>query len=330
MFSIIFSDDYPLRREAEEFLEQWYGGEEFITAHTSGSTGEPKEIRLPKQDMLLSARATNLRFSISASSRLLCPLSPAYIAGKMMIVRAIAAQCAVAFVTPSNRFTDSDAVNDFLKDGPVALLPVVPSQCQALAGWEHLPRIDNIIVGGAPLSPGMEERLANTNTCTAFYATYGMTETCSHVALRRLGEPRFEAMPGITFTVDVRDCLTVNAPEYSFGRLQTNDIVRLTSPRTFEWLGRYDNVINSGGIKIFPEKLERELAPLLPFQFYIKGIPSEKWGAEAALVCPADAPLDDAEILALCRSRLAPFQVPRSVIRMTQLSLTSTGKIRRI
>lgn len=329
MFSINYPDDISLREETERFLSQWADSNDYIVAQTSGSTGKPKEIMLPKQDMFLSAMATNRRFSISESSRLLCPLSPTYIAGKMMIVRAIAADCCIALFSPSNRFTENNAVNDFIGEEQINLLPIVPSQCPVLESWRKLPQIRNIIIGGAPLSRDMENRLASHGD-TAFFATYGMTETCSHVALRPLGLNSFEAMPGISFSLDSRECLNIHAPGYTFGSLQTNDIVHLSSPHSFEWLGRFDNVINSGGIKIFPEELERQLAPYLPFSFYIKGTPSAKWGEEATLVCASTAPLTDLEILSLCRAHLSPYHVPHSVLRLPQLSYTSSGKLRRI
>lgn len=338
----------------------WLDEQEAVVAHTSGSTGAPKVIRLPKQDMRVSARATNLRFGINAESRLLCPLSANYIAGKMMIVRAMEADCEVAFCKPSNSFWTNNEVIAYVNQGPVDLLPIVPSQCASLLGVAGrqgiaLGNIRNVIIGGAAVAPEMERRLLEAMPADMdIFATYGMTETCSHMALRPLGCDHFTAMPGISFGQDSRDCLTIFAPAYSFGQLQTNDIVSRYEEQQettnkdneaanatagnsqsasgflrFRWLGRFDNVINTGGIKVFPEELERRLAGRLPMRFYIKGEPDEKWGEAVVLVTEPTA-LSDSEIREACAAVLQAYQVPKRIRRIEEIPLTSNGKIRRI
>jgi O-succinylbenzoic acid--CoA ligase len=383
MFAIRFLDNQN-REAVEAFVAGWLDEQEAVMAHTSGSTGAPKVIRLPKQDMRVSARTTNLRFGINAESRLLCPLSANYIAGKMMIVRAMEADCEVAFCKPSNSFWTNNEVINYVNQGPVDLLPIVPSQCNALlevaaqqtseameiaakgtgamevAGRQGiaLGNIRNVIIGGATVAPEMERRLLEAMPAGMdIFATYGMTETCSHVALRPLGCDFFTAMPGISFGQDSRDCLTIFAPAYSFGQLQTNDIVsryeeqQATTDDTnttvdnqhesagngqpasrflrFRWLGRFDNVINTGGIKVFPEELERRLAGRLPMRFYIKGEPDEKWGEAVVLVTEPTA-LSDSEIREACAAVLQAYQVPKRIRRIEEIPLTSNGKIRRI
>jgi O-succinylbenzoic acid--CoA ligase len=391
MFAIRFLDNQN-REAVEAFVAGWLDEQEAVMAHTSGSTGAPKVIRLPKQDMRVSARTTNLRFGINAESRLLCPLSANYIAGKMMIVRAMEADCEVAFCKPSNSFWTNNEVIDYINQGPVDLLPIVPSQCNALlevaaqqtaeamgvtarqtseaaakgagamgVAWRQgiaLGNIRNVIIGGATVAPEMERRLLEAMPAGMdIFATYGMTETCSHVALRPLGCDFFTAMPGISFGQDSRDCLTIFAPAYSFGQLQTNDIVsryeeqQATTDDTnttvdnqhesagngqpasrflrFRWLGRFDNVINTGGIKVFPEELERRLAGRLPQRFYIKGEPDEKWGEAVVLVTEPTA-LSDSEIREACAAVLQAYQVPKRIRRIEEIPLTSNGKIRRI
>lgn len=338
MFRILFlSGSESYRREAEAFLKEWRGDGGFITAHTSGSTGKPKAILLPKKDMRVSARATNRRFGIDNHSRMFCPLSASYIAGKMMIVRALEADCEIAFCAPSNDFWDTEETIRYFAQGDVALLPIVPSQAIALLKKRmhstHLP-VRNIIIGGAPLPIETEEKLlASLPGVTEAFATYGMTETCSHVALRKLGTGHFSAMPGITFSTDDRGCLEITAPEYSFGRLQTNDIVTLRGDDSFIWRGRFDNVINSGGIKIFPEEVERKLEGLLPSRFYIKGAPDPKWGETVALVIEEThdiREIPDKQLLALCDSVLTGAERPKQVIRIATLPITSNGKTKRL
>lgn len=309
-----------LTAEAEAFLAEWLDPCPFVTAHTSGSTGQPKEIRLPKADMLHSALATNRRFSITSGSLLVCPLSPAYVAGKMMLVRALQAGCRIVFETPSNR----PLVCDY--GATIDLLPVVPSQCAALLDNPLARRVATVIVGGGAVSPETEQALCRAPFRA--FATYGMTETCSHVALRAPGETLYRAMPGVTFGTDRRDCLRVVAPGYTFGSLQTNDVVSLASPTEFRWLGRYDNVVISGGVKLHPESLEQALRPLLSRPFYLSGRPDPKWGQR--LVMHVLAPLSCEErnqILALCRSVLPPFALPKEIIPDAEFAYTPNGKL---
>jgi O-succinylbenzoic acid--CoA ligase len=307
----------------------------------------------------------------------------------MMIVRAMEADCEVAFCKPSNSFWTNNEVIAYINQGPVDLLPIVPSQCNALlevaaqqtakvtaakgadamgvAGrlGIALGNIRNVIIGGAAVAPEMERRLLEAMPAGMdIFATYGMTETCSHVALRPLGCDHFTAMPGISFGQDRRDCLTIYAPAYSFGELQTNDIVSRCDKQQaaiddtnatvanqqestvsqqesadnnqpasrflrFRWLGRFDNVINTGGIKVFPEELERLLAGRLPMRFYIKGEPDEKWGEAVVLVTEPTA-LSDSEIREACAAVLQAYQVPKRIRRIEEIPLTSNGKIRRI
>lgn len=336
MFRIVYlTEDPGCRAEVEGFLRQWESEEAHIVAHTSGSTGAPKEIRLPKSDIMVSARATNRRFGINSGSRLLCPLSANYIAGKMMIARAIAADCEVAFCRPSNRFLQSPEATGYLAGG-VDLLPIVPSQCLSLLESlkSNPSAIRNVIIGGGALPHDAEEALlAARPPGMGIFATYGMTETCSHVALRGLGEEHFTAMPGVSFSLDNRECLRITAPEYSFTELQTNDIARLVNDSEFIWRGRFDNVINSGGIKIFPEETERKLLGKLPCRFYLKGVADPKWGEAVRLVIeddPASPCVSDESIMEICRECLSPFELPKSIRRVKTLPVTSTGKLRRV
>lgn len=341
MFKIIYlTKETEYRRGIDTFMEQWTSEDDTIVAHTSGSTGLPKRIQLPKQDMRVSARATNSRFGINAESRMLCPLSADYIAGKMMIVRAIEADCEVAFCKPSNDFWNNPKVVGYLDEGCVDLLPVVPSQCRGLSTLftdnrlkNTVSSISNIIVGGAAIPGATEADLIESKPEeTDIFATYGMTETCSHVALRPLGENRFTAMPGISFSLDDRSCLRIMAPDYSFGTLQTNDIAEILSTGCFIWRGRFDNVINSGGIKIFPEELERKLDGKLPVRFYFKGEPDLKWGETVTIVIeekPGEKPVPDQEIIDICRHSLRPFEIPGHIRRVREFPLTPNGKLRR-
>lgn len=303
-----------------DFLSQWNDGSLYIEAHTSGSTGRPKQIRLPKADMLQSARATNSFFGIDAGSFLFCPLSLDYIAGKMMAVRALAAGCEVVFVEPSN--------NVVLPARPIDLLPVVPSQLDGLmADKESLSRVRNLLIGGAAPSEAQCRRLAELGVNT--FVSYGMTETCSHVAVARADDARrvYRAMPGISFSTSSDGRLIIGAPAFTFGSLQTNDVVELIDSLSFRWVGRADNVINSGGIKMFAEELEALYAPALGgIPFYVTSVADEKWGQAVMLVAETDSGNLEALRNAVENAVADHRRRPKHYRAVATLPRTSTGK----
>lgn len=300
----------------DEFLEQWHSPEAWVEAHTSGSTGKPKLIRLLKSDMLASARATNQFFGLGADSLYHCPLSINYIAGKMMAVRALASGGRYLFTTPS-------VAPEFV---PCSLLAIVPAQVEALLQSTLLSQIGAVIIGGAALSD--ERRRALASAGVSAFESYGMTETCSHVALRSVNDNFFRAMPGVSFELDSRGCLVVNVPHLYINKVSTNDIVELIDASSFRWLGRYDNIINTGGIKVIPEQLESILQSLgaEPDTFYITSAPDERWGNRIIAVVqkgPAVEALGEA--VKLIENRLRP----KETIIVDALPRTDNGKIQR-
>ena len=285
-----------------DFQAQWLDDKDFIVAHTSGSTGTPKEIHLPKADMVSSARATNHFFGITADAVLALPLSLDYIAGKMMAVRAFEAHCRLLQLPVSNRFTITEAVD---------LLSVVPSQLECLLAQPQAPQlVRNLLIGGAPLSDGLRRRVVAAGFNA--YIGYGMTETCSHVALQRLdSDGTYTAMPQVQFALDHRNCLMIRSDRFTWKELITNDVVELISPTQFRWLGRADHVINSGGVKIHPEQVEaliRRQLPELP-PFYLIGKPHTTLGSEVVLVIEATQPEADAIL-----RRIAALTLPREEV----------------
>lgn len=336
-----------LTPEGERFMEEWGSSCPHVVAHTSGSTGTPKEIRLPKSDMIHSARATNRAFGINADSSLVCPLSASYIAGKMMIVRAIEAGCRLVMEKPSNHPLRDDY-------GEINLLPAVPAQIPGLLDSQYVHHVKNVIIGGAPISARQEQLICDTAPFRAF-ATYGMTETCSHVALRRLGTPEFTAMPGVSFNVDARGCLAILSDGgYSFNRLQTNDVVDLQDTHTFIWRGRADNVVISGGLKLFPEEIEETVSAAISLPpFFIAGRPSDRWGQELVMVIERpdsatnsnDFPkaiaskdirknpgtvfenLTSESLMAILRKILPSVKRPKEIIFVSHIPRTSSGKL---
>lgn len=310
-----------LTPEAEAFIDEWRNPLPYVVAHTSGSTGAPKEIRLLKADMRASARATIAFFGLTPQSVIYLPLSPDYIAGKMQIVRALEAGCGLIVEKPSN----NPKLTALANGTAISLLPIVPSQTEAILSSPYRQRIEAMIIGGAPLTPEAEKRVIDSGIRA--YATYGMTETCSHVALRRLGDDEFTALPGFTFSLDPRGCLVINSRTLSFGTLVTNDMVSLSSSQRFRWLGRHDNVINSGGVKIFPEEIEKLIAPLFPSgaRFYVTSRPSAKWGEEAVIVTDATGLQPDT--IERIRAIVGALRCPKAIIYDPEIKLTRSQKI---
>lgn len=305
------------------FVNEWFNSSPVVTAHTSGSTGKPKNIKLLKSDMLKSAMATNRFFGINSDSVLACPLSSGYIAGKMMIVRAIAAGCRMIAATPSNRF-------DLPESNRISLIAIVPSQLEHTLN-RYGDRTENILVGGAPLS--VEQQNLVSQYSGNVYLSYGMTETCSHVALKRVGtDGAFRALPGISFDIDTRGCLIINAPGFSFSGTVTNDIVELRDECSFVWRGRYDNVINSGGIKVYPEEIEQKIAYLcnIGSQFYITKRAHAKWGEIPVLVIKTTDELDIQDIATEIRNVLSKAERPKEILVTDKIETIGNGKIRRI
>lgn len=308
----------------DQFMLLWRDGGDSVVCHTSGSTGQPKPVALSKRDMMASACLTNAFFGINASSVLSVPLPFDYIAARMMAVRGDIAGCKVIAPVPSN-------TPDFFGGyDHIDLLAIVPSQVEALIAVKDVgKRVRNVIIGGAPLSEA--RRRAIVKAGISGYITYGMTETCSHIALADVSDERsiFHAIDKDTrFAVDARGCLVADVPHLSIGRVVTNDVVSIQSPTSFKWLGRADNVINSAGLKIYPEQVERELAESLPVSllFYIIGIDDSEWGSAVAIVYEGTT-----EMVATIEAAIAGMNDrhhrPRYIIPVRKIRRTRSGKM---
>ncbi len=311
------------------FLKEWANEKEYVTGQTSGSTGTPKTIRLSKKAMTASAIRTNNFFGLQKGDDILLCLSTNYIAGKMMVVRAIAGELNLVTVPPSS-------APDW--EGQVAFAAMVPLQVQTLlgseAGRKRLSSVDKLLIGGSPVSESLEKELCKLPVNA--YLSYGMTETVSHVALCRIEkdsakEKIYHALPDVTFSKDHRNCLIIHAPYLQSEPFVTNDVVTLHSETSFAWLGRWDNVINSGGIKFFPEEIERKIAGLLPERFYITSLPHEQLGEQ--IVLKIESPTwNDAKkksFLLQIACRLSKYEIPKQILFTDKFEETSTGKIKR-
>lgn len=303
------------------FLKEWHNDLPYIIATTSGSTGTPKSIKLLKKDMIKSAMATCNFFYINEDSTLVLPLSTNYIAGKMMIVRAIVSKSNIWIEQPSNQPLKKDY-------GIIDLIPVVPSQIDwIISGCQYNNKIKTLLVGGGNLTISKEKNLLSLGIDA--YVSYGMTETCSHIALRKISNPIYETLSGISISQDSRNCLIINAPQFSYKHLVTNDIIELIDDKHFIWKGRYDNVINTGGVKIYPEKIEYKLSQLITQPFYIIGEKDEFWGEIIVLYIEAKD-INKTRLLEKISEILDKFEIPKKIVCVETFKYTHSGKIKRL
>ena len=312
-----------------EFLKDWFDKSDVIQVQTSGSTGIPKTIFLNKESMIASARLTNHYFGLNNNDTILLCLSTNYIAGKMMVIRALVGDLNLVVIEPSSCP---------IIDQPIDFAAMVPMQVETMlnstTGRASLDSISKLIIGGSAVSNQLESKLQSIST--ACFATYGMTETFSHIAMRSLNGPNrsneYQALEGVWFEQDDRECLIVHAPHINNKELITNDIVRLKSKRTFEWCGRYDNVINTGGIKLFPEIIESKIVTCIDQRFFISSKKDELLGDKAILVIEGDsfstAALQNLKVI--LGTLLSPYEIPREIVFMPKFEETSSGKVKRV
>lgn len=315
--------------ELYRFLKEWLSPEPYLYAQTSGSTGTPKKIRLDRSRMWASAGLTNRYFGLNENSTALLCLSAGYIAGKMMLVRAMQAGFDIYPIKPvSLPVFETPVVFDFVAMVPMQLQKI----CEQPQGKRWLDsHVRCLIIGGGALSPELEAETQRLSV--RCYATYGMTETVSHIALRAVnGRERmdaYEAMPGVRLSTDSRDCLVIHAPHLCREPLVTNDVVQLETETRFVWKGRFDHVINSGGIKLFPETIEQKLSGLIRERFFVTGLPDSLLGQKSVLVIESES--WPSEQIAWLREKiqrvLGKYEMPREIIFLPQFTETATGKV---
>ena len=306
----------------DEFLEEWNNPHDRLLVHTSGSTGKPKAMWVEKKRMLNSARLTcNFLNLHEGDTALLCmPLD--YIAGKMMVVRAIERKLKLISVAPSNHPLES--VNE-----DIAFAAMVPSQVYCSLNNPKLQKIRNLIIGGGAVSRQLESALKDFPN--AVWSTYGMTETLSHIAMRRLNGPDhsewYKPLNSVTISLDNDSCLIIDAPMVHEGILTTNDIAEINDEGLFRIKGRKDNVICSGGIKLQIEEIEEKLSPHIGKAFCISKRKDEKFGEVAVMLIEGEGDKNDIEDI--CRTVLDKYEIPKDIVFVKNIPITETGKINR-
>jgi O-succinylbenzoic acid--CoA ligase len=328
-----------------QFLKDWFSDEKTIFVQTSGSTGKPKTILMQKKQMMNSAFATGNYFDLKENTTALLCLPVAYIAGKMMLIRAITLGWHLDIIaSKSNPLEKVNKSYDFSA--------MVPLQVENSLSKINL--VKKLIVGGGAVSNVLHQKLQTVST--AIFATYGMTETITHIAVKQLNKfsniienevdkPVFnplntnfyKTLPNVTIYKDQRNCLVIKAPKVSEEIIFTNDVIQLISDTQFEWLGRFDNVINSGGVKLHPEKIEEKLSKIIVNRFFVASLFDKKLGEKLILIIEQKN-LEDAiliEVKKLLKTKiknldtLSKFENPKEIYFSNQFIETATGKIQR-
>jgi len=326
----IFEFTSNISTEIYTFLQDWFSDKPTIAVQTSGSTGTPKSIELQKKHMINSAFATAHYFDLPPKTTALLCLPITYIAGKMMLIRSINLGWHLDIVEstlhPLKKITKS---YDFS-----AMVPL-----QLENSLDKIEGIKKIIVGGGVVSRLLQEKLQKVD-CQA-YTTYGMTETISHIAVKKLNHvhkyPNFyEVLPNVTIYKDERNCLVIKAKNIADNVLFTNDIVQLISTKKFDWLGRFDNVINSGGIKLHPEMIEDKLAEVVENRFFVAGIHDDQLGEKLILLIESlvkieNVTLKKTELFYKIKSlkTLSKFEIPKEIYFIKSFTETISGKLQR-
>ncbi|GAB3222785.1 AMP-binding protein [Algoriphagus aestuariicola] len=321
------------KKAALAFCKAWLSGDQTFFQQTSGSTGAPKRIELTRDQMQASATATGAFFKTTSDTRLLCCLSPEYIAGKMMLVRAMVWNCPVWLVEPSgNPLEDLGFIPDF-----VAMVPLqVEKSLNNPKSLDILKKVGNLIIGGVQTSELLKKQLAENQILA--WQTYGMTETVSHIALAKINDEEllYQVLPGVEIGMDERGALWVKSPMSGTEKIQTNDLVELLSDSSFRWLGRVDFTVNSGGVKLHPELLEKRSETIIQTvfpgsQFFFFGEPDERLGNKLVLVLETEENNEKSELLLEKLSEiLHPYEIPKRVRFLNSFVMTDSGKINRL
>ena len=315
---------FEQKERIEDILKMLKNDSNRITCKTSGSTGTPKLIQFSKKSLLASAQNSIDYFKLQEKQSAILCISVDFIAGLMMIVRAMISGMHL-HVTPVSSLTYNYIL---FKVDFIALFPKqLDSFINDSKGLQILKNIQNVIVGGGAINLNIENQLIS-NEITVHHS-YGMTETLSHVALKKTGyegENTYRALPGVSFDIK-NGCLEIYYPAIRDRKLRTNDIVELIDCSSFKWLGRSDFVINTGGYKINPEELEQKMAKFFDLDFMIMGVEDKEFGQKIAIVFKGQTP----QIISkkIFSKNIHPYEIPKLYTVLNKFQFTQNGKLDR-
>ena len=340
--------EYPLSnlnehtRHVLTFCCNWLNGQDSFELNTSGSTGKPKKIQLSRQQMQTSAQFTNTFFQLNSQDHFLVCMNTRMIAGVMMLVRALEIKASVTIIEPTGNPLESYRNYKLKSEGKTCnFTAMVPLQIENALSSKNkvalnfLNKMKAVLVGGGPVNATLAGQIQQL-ACPVYH-TYGMTETVSHVALKRLnGECKtnyYQTLPEVLIKQNDAGCLMIKAPMTNNKWITTNDRVEILSTTEFKWLGRADFVINSGGIKIQAEELEKKIAKYfaenkLKIHFFISGVPDKKLGEKVCLFIEGNG-IDTILLKSDLKKILSKYEVPKQIFTSNKFHLTDSGKLDR-
>ncbi len=337
----IFKGKYPeknisaFEKKIFNTLHEWERGKEYFSFMTSGSTGNPKTVSIHRKQIISSAEGTLKKLNIKGGNAMVC-LDTDFIAGFMMLIRAVIGNLDLIVLSPV-----SDPFRKIPDPIQINLTALVPYQLKKTIEDDiarlKLNKTDHILVGGGDISPELHNQIQPIHS--AIYQTFGMTETVSHIALRKINgrdaKKAYALLPGVSIKKDARGCLVVNGAITNNTPVITNDLIDMIDEKHFHWLGRYDHVINTGGIKIIVELLEKKIRSLLEsknisLSFFIQGTPDDALGEHIAIIMEnsnQSIPLN--EIKKVLNKGLTKYERPREWRIITTFHYTANNKLDR-
>lgn len=319
--------------KVQQLIDSWLSGEEIFTIQSSGSTGAPKKIALHRNQMIYSASTTGKALQLPAGTKALIVLNAEMIAGLMMLVRTMELNWEATIMRPTSdplQEIPEELIFDFTALTPIQLSTLLSKYPKEVIGR----KFKKILLGGAPIDAFLINQIADIRT--AVYQSYGMTETVSHVALRKINGDNssedYELLDDIEAGTDERGCLHISGTVTGNQKIQTNDLVELTGKRTFRWIGRSDNIINSGGIKIQLDKVDRAVSAVLAIMqinpsFFSWSIPDQLLGQKLVLIIQEKHSDKLTEmLLEQLHTSLTKYEIPKEILYLKDFIKTPSGK----
>ena len=322
-------------REVHKVLKAWHSNQDSFNLYTSGSTSSPKKVSFSRSKLKKSAKRTIDYFHLKPGDRIFMCLNPKFVAGFMMLIRALEGDLDLVIQTPS--LNPLKSLNDDLS---FQFASFTPGQADSI--MENAPQkfenIEKILIGGVSINPQLEKKLRSLRS--QVFHSYGMTETLTHVAIRAVSGNEtsnvFQALNGVTFGIEDRSCLIIHDKVLNIRNLVTNDIVELLNEKSFIWQGRVDNVVNSGGIKIHLEQLEAEIDQILlemgmKLNFCLIPQEDQKLTNRIVLLLEnRDQEIDKEFLLKTLKSKLPAHHDPKKILQIPKIALTTSGKVDRM
>ena len=303
----------------QSFIEDYKSNSETITVRTSGSTGESKVFDVEKYRLKNSALRTLKYFNLRSGDKVLMCMSPLYIAGKMMLVRAIEGKLNLFLAKPC-----SDPSHYLYQKYDFASL--VPMQVQHIIQSQEVGQIKQLLVGGGKVNNDIISQIKKFKT--QVFESFGMTETLTHFAIKQISpnySEWFKTIDGFEIDSNKNDELIIKKNGMINSTLKTKDLIKKKSSSEFKWLGRSDNIINSGGIKLIPEEIERKIVQLISVKFVLIGVPDNELGEKIVIVSEKPLKIELEKI----NKYLSKYEKIKLSKIISKFPITESGKIKR-